>query len=762
MPAFRPRRRTGRVLLALGVVVSASPLLSGASAGADPTATGSLSGVISQGARPECSTAKYQPTDGYRCPPAAMAAAVLATGKVLFWDGLEGMNKVDLSVVSEFGDVAQNDQSRVATFSGGSASFSTPGNQSADGNGTLAEPPNPLLPPNPVTPSGAGIVDSPGNDYDLFCSPLVQLADGTILAAGGTKYYLEPGVTDPTTGKSYGVSELQGLKATRIFDPATNSWRNIKGGDLNFGRWYPTMVTLPNGHVFIASGVTKLIKPLYTDGRSPFDSGRNVVETETYDPHAQKWTLNKSALPGTDPTLADASQQSLPLFARLHLLPDGHVYYDAAGQTFNPAGEGYDEAGWVNAKVYDPATQAWRNLTADTATGLPLVDNAPVGFRGSGFDVTLPLRPAADGSYPTMQVFNGGGVVGPTPGNYLGDTSTTINTIDTAHGDALSSANGPTLLNRRWYGSAVALPDGEVFVTNGADRDEVDVPGSGTPVLQTELIDPTAGTSTAGPSLDSAHGRTYHNTAILLPDGRVLIGGHAPIATGYGFQDDTGHDVLGLSSAESDSTFQIYSPPYLSYGPRPRIDDVNSWTPNNSALKIESDDARSIGKVVLVRNPAMTHLTDGDQRTVELRITGRDDDEVTAAVPNGNVVPPGPYMLFVERPVTVNGAHKWIPSVSRQVFVGATAPSYSGSFAPTSTSRVRTPSSNAAPRPVAATAPRAAAASPTMKLHARPVAVRRPYDDWRALWIGVAAVLIGLRARWSVARRVRRAGPVRG
>jgi hypothetical protein len=131
-------------------------------------------------------------------------------------------------------------------------------------------------------------------------------------------------------------------------------------------------------------------------------------------------------------------------------------------------------------------------------------------------------------------------------------------------------------------------------------------------------------------------------------------------------------------------------------------------------------------------------------------------------VPNGNVVPPGPYMLFVERPVTVNGARKWIPSVSRQVFVGATAPSYSGSFAPTSTSRVRTPSSNAAPRPVAATAPRAAAASPTMKLHARPVAVRRPYDDWRALWIGVAAVLIGLRARWSVARRVRRAGPVRG
>jgi hypothetical protein len=743
-----------RVLAVLGsatAVVGAVPVVTVATSAHAAGAAGSLSGVISQGARPECFTAKYQPSDGYRCPPAAMAVAVLPTGKVLFWDGLEGMNKVQYNVVAEFGDVAQNDQSRVADFTAPTVRFATPGNQSADANGSAAEDVNSPLP--------TGAVDSPGNDYDLFCSPLVQLADGTVLSAGGTKYYLEPGVTDPTTGKSYGASELQGLKATRIFDPYANTWKNLPGSsDMHYGRWYPTLVTLPTGRVFVASGVTKLIKPVYTDGRSQFDSGRNVVETETFNPATRTWTVNHGATPGSDPTLADGSQQSLPLFARLHLLPDGKVYYDAAGQTFNPDGQAYDEATWVHAKVYDPATQAWSDLAADNPLGLPLVDGLPLGFRGSGFDVMLPLVPDAKGNYTKARVFNGGGVVGPTPGSYVGDDSTTINTIDTAHGDTLTSTSGPSLLNRRWYGSAVALPDGEVFVTNGADRDEVDGPGSGSPVLQTELVDPDRGTVSAGPSLPDDHGRTYHNSAVLLPDGRVLIGGHAPIATGYSFQDDTARQTLGFSAAESDSTFQIYSPPYLSYGPRPAISELNGRTTNGSTLEVETPQARRVTKVVLVRNPSMTHLTDGDQRTVEVPITSRDSDEVTVKVPGASVLPPGPYMLFVETSATVNGVSRLVPSVSRQVMVAA--PSAGGSSATASLAsgspasgahRTHTAQANAQ----AATAPKTA----TSALHAAPVAARSSATvPGRLTWWEAAAGVVLLLSLLSLGSRVRLRG----
>jgi hypothetical protein len=696
---------------------------------ADPA--GTLSGVISQGARPECFTAQYQPSGGYRCPPAAMAVAVLPTGKVLFWDGLEGMNKVQYNVVAEFGDVAQNDQSRVADFTSRNVTFNTPGNQSADANGTAAEDVDSPLP--------AGVVDSPGNDYDLFCAPLVQLADGTVLSAGGTKYYLEPGVTDPTTGKSYGVSELQGLKATRIFDPVANTWKNLPGiSDMHYGRWYPTLVTLGSGQVFVASGVTKLIKPAYTDGRSQFDWGRNVVETETFNPATKTWTVNHSAAAGSDPTLADGSQQSLPLFARLHLLPDGKVYYDAAGQTFNPDGQAYDEANWVHAKVYDPATQTWSDLpAANNPLGLPLVDGAPLGFRGSGFDVMLPLVPDAKGNYTKARVFNGGGVVGPTPGGYLGDNSTTINTIDTAGGrDTLTSASGPTLLNRRWYGSAVVLPDGEVFVTNGADRDEVDAPGSGSPVLQTELVNPDAGTVTAGPSLPNDHGRTYHNSAVLLPDGRVLIGGHAPIATGYSFQNDTAHQALGFSSAESDSTFQIYSPPYLSDGPRPVIEDIDHSATNGGRLEIETPQARRVAKVVLVRNPSMTHLTDGDQRTVEVPITSRDGDELTVRLPDASVLPTGPYMAFVE---TTGTSGHLVPSVSRQVMVVPDTDKYDVSLSVAATVGAHGVPVHSAPAPVKQTVHMPAT------VHAIPAAASSPVAPARREWpvLGAAALLVG-------------------
>ncbi len=328
----------------------------------------------------------------------------------------------------------------------------------------------------------------------------------------------------------------------------------------------------------------------------------------------------------------------------------------------NPGGEGYDEAVWNLTSVFDLASKTWRDL------GVPMLGPVPVGFRGSSFSVMLPLRPDAGGHYSKAQFLSAGGVLGTWPSTFVADDTSVINTVDTSSGDHMSSEAAGPLNHRRWYTSGVVLPTGEVLAVNGADTDEVVFPGSGHPVPQAELYDPV--TKKWTPAATDTRNRSYHSSAALLPDGRVLVAGHAPINTGYGGASDFGKDNLGLTAPESDPTFSIYSPPYLFRGPRPVITSVNPQAAYDQLLAINTPDAKDISTVALVRNPSVTHLVDGDQRTVDVPVVSRTADSVTVSVPGNTVLPPGPYMLFVNR----NTSQGEIPSVSRQVFLGGSVP----------------------------------------------------------------------------------------
>lgn len=594
------------------------------------------------------------------CKPAAGSLAIMPNGKILYWNALEGTERVKLSIVAEAGSTGiLNDQTRVLTLKGRKFTQPSPVDGGANPNGHDN---------HELFPGGNSEHD---NDGALFCSDLVFMPDGRVLATGGTSYYLDPEVAD----SGYGVSELEGLENTRIFDPRTSAW--TQAASMKIGRWYPSLVTLASGDLFVASGVEKLIKPLYPD--RPFGSGTNVTETETYDAGADRWTDN-----------GEAAKRSLPLYPRLHLLPDGHVYYDTAGQSFNPAGQSYDMATWNVAASYDPEAKTWQALgipglgavEPDQAgleqlahqvsdlegIGVPgLGPGATIpGFRGSTFSIMLPLQPGAGGNYTKASFLTAGGVLGvPTasPGSYVATSDSRITTVDTKGRESLSTDPTGDLSRPRWYSTGVLLPTGEVVAFNGSDRDEVIGPGVEYPIRQAELFDPE--TQTWRPLAESHQPRTYHNTAALLPDGRVLVGGHAPITTLYlshmtipgGFAPNDGRDP----------SFEIFKPPYLFRGKRPRIVDAPRRIRQGQRFEIESSvGAKRVESVILMRNTALTHVVDADQRAVELPVVSHRGRMLSvAAPPNAEVAPDGPYLLYINR----SDEDGPVPSAGQQLFV---------------------------------------------------------------------------------------------
>ncbi|MFN2589418.1 MAG: galactose oxidase-like domain-containing protein, partial [Actinomycetota bacterium] len=183
----------------------------------------------------------------------------------------------------------------------------------------------------------------------------------------------------------------------------------------------------------------------------------------------------------------------------------------------------------------------------------------------------------------------------------------------------------------------VLLPDGTALAVGGGR-----VGGFyRQPVLEAELYDPATGTWRL---MAAQHvQRTYHSTAVLLPDGRVFS--------------------AGSDSGSQPETAEIYSPPYLFEGPRPTIGAAPDAVTYGQSFGVTTPDAADVARVVLVRPGATTHAVDFDQRFVQVSFARGEGGVQVAAPPKPTLAPPGYYMLFL-----VNSAG--VPSVARFVHLG--------------------------------------------------------------------------------------------
>lgn len=199
--------------------------------------------------------------------------------------------------------------------------------------------------------------------------------------------------------------------------------------------------------------------------------------------------------------------------------------------------------------------------------------------------------------------------------------------------------------------NATILADGQVLVTHGTSGAGFNnVAGA---VRVAELWDPD--TESWSTMAQESRPRTYHSTALLLPDARVLASG-----SGEGG---------GIDLANSDFSAQIFTPPYLfnangNLAARPSISSSPSRISYGGSFSVETPDAGSVVRGSLVRLSSVTHAFNQSQLIYPLTFTATGATTLRGEGPTSATrAPPGPYMLFL-----VNQAG--VPSTAAMVSVG--------------------------------------------------------------------------------------------
>jgi len=453
---------------------------------------------------------------------------------------------------------------------------------------------------------------------NLFCSGHCFLPDGRLLVAGGQSTFNYPHVIIGTIlGVLLLALKISGKEAAdhdiHTYDPDEPDhdlrWKRHFPG-MSKARWYPTCATLPDGKALIVSGT-------WSHGHHALFGGFMNTDYEIFDPLTNK--LSTPAKFGFD---------KIKMYPFLHVLPGNFLFVHSEKTT----------KFWnIVQKKFLPDAEFESNI-GGTRT-----------YPGMGSCVLLPLYHDSD----TARILLVGGSTSASPKK--DDDALTIPEIFTV--DLTNPVNSvgwqeKSPHHKRFLCDSVILPDGKILVTNGAEKGTADK--NQVAVMKIELFDPENETWTnTGNELEKP--RLYHGTAILLPNGTVLVAG----STGHNFPS-----AIFNPEKHFEHEIEIITPPYLENNPtRPEItNDLNSLQ-YDETFQITTD-TPNIDKVSLIRVSSTTHNNNMDQRCLFLHILEKSGNTIKLQSPkDASWAPPGYYMLFA---VNDNG----IPSIGKFVKVG--------------------------------------------------------------------------------------------
>jgi hypothetical protein len=385
------------------------------------------------------------------------------------------------------------------------------------------------------------------------------------------------------------------------------------------------------GNSFLADGRAFITGGAIGDGHG----GLGQKKARIYDPLSNSWTQVPPMSGGR-------------WYPTNTTLPNGDVLV-TSGRTNTGA---YNDL----HQVWQVASGTWRNLTTakQVVPWYPWMSVAPNGkvFMAGPAQQTQYLDVTGTGSWSIVgsshfgQRYFGSSVVYDDGKILIAGGGSTFQSKPTNRVEVIDLQGSATwrfvapMAERRSQLNTTLLPDGKVLVTGGHKGSGLNDPTA--PVYLAEMWDPQ--TETWSNMASEAIFRGNHSTATLLPDARVVVAG-------------------GDLANPSGNNREIYSPPYLFKGPRPTITSAPGTVGYGQTIFVETPDAATITNVNWLALGATTHAFNQGQRINRLTFSQSPGGLDVTAPANGNLCPPGYYMLFI---LTGDG----VPSVARIIKIG--------------------------------------------------------------------------------------------
>lgn len=510
---------------------------------------------------------------------------------------------------------------------------------------------------------------TPMHDHELFCAGHALTYDGKLFAAGGHEAY-DKGVYrtklyDYASGTNGTWAEAANMNPIPTDFPATGS-----GYDTYGRRWYPTVLHLPSRRMLIMGGtrfpggyinlLPEIWAPQFHEnsvevmGQFPpkYNSQQELQHnhwyTRAYYPHAivdprdGNVLIFGASIRNEDSDLAgDFQGKNKRLDLVTMAYTDIFPYSNGSGTSDDvPAPkENYPSAVLVDGILLRSGGSANGGSGAlNTANGEPPGGDATNATKNACFLKLVNW----DGTNVSSPVWEKAPNAGATADQmYFARKNHTLVALPT--GEVV--AFGGNLARNNPEGTTESNPNvpdanGKYSISGAADRTA--------PELWNPLSPGDPWIALQQPDSDQRIGRPYHSTAVLLPSGKVIVGGGEK------------ESVVPNSAGDLKRTFQIFSPPYG--GSNTWEADRPTWFSNphgefwygqSGTLSIEVASGRQVSKIALVSLGSTTHAFTANQRVVflaksNLPTTGSGTTKsVSVTMPaSPKLAPPGYYMLF--------------------------------------------------------------------------------------------------------------------